>query len=526
MSRPYRIIFFLLTFSVLAVLGLQGYYLYNSYKDRSQQMDSRVYAALGEIGRKINERRDVRGMKERILTVRTVDHSSGVAERRSSKSAIMIGTKDMFIKHRRNVLRNVGPDLDSLMIQSEEAIQASGKALREANKALRELVVEIDTIQSVGNSLRGMQNIREDTAGLTLLINKMFREVNQLNTEENNPDSLKQVFMPILYNHGFFSDFEFAIKDLNGKKDKLLVKSQGFDDSKQAYRSDLSAERTFHTGQYLFLQLPGKLNLVLSSLKTNLILSAVFSLLILSAFFYTLKLILQQKKLGEIKNDFVNNMTHELKTPIATISLAVDAINNPIVRQDNEKFNQYTRILKEENNKLNDHVERVLQLSLIEKGGLQLRRRELDMVALVGSCIQRFKLLLEEKNGDIHFQHDTDAVMFFGDEEHLSAAICNLIDNGLKYCSTMPEIYISLKDGNEKILLTIKDNGIGISKEQQQKIFEKFYRVQGGNLHDAKGFGLGLSYVRNITEAHNGYVEVRSEINRGSEFIITLTKHA
>jgi two-component system phosphate regulon sensor histidine kinase PhoR len=270
------------------------------------------------------------------------------------------------------------------------------------------------------------------------------------------------------------------------------------------------------------VQFPDEAGLVFSGIKNMLILSAFFSLTIILVFYFTLKTILKQKKLGEIKNDFINNMTHELKTPLATISLAIDALNNPQVKQDEEKFNQYTAILKEENQKLNSHVERVLQMALLDKSELQLHKNEVNVIELIHSSIATHQLQINKQQAQVIFDSQQSGVKIYVDEFHLVNVFNNLLDNALKYSKENCLIEITVQKNLNNMLITFRDNGIGIDQALHDKVFEKFYRVQVGNLHDVKGFGLGLSYVKSIIESHNGTVELKSEKNKGSEFIIKL----
>ena len=273
------------------------------------------------------------------------------------------------------------------------------------------------------------------------------------------------------------------------------------------------------------MQFPDENSFVFSGIKNMLLLSIIFSLIMIIVFYVTLKTILKQKKLGEIKNDFINNMTHELKTPIATISLAIDAINNPQIKHNEEKFNQYTSILKEENQKLNNHVERVLQIALLDKSELQLHKSTCNLIELINSSINNHQLQIRSKQAQVVFNHPQTAVFFNGDEFHLLNVFNNLLDNALKYSSDKCSINISITVKSQSIEIVFKDNGIGIDSHLHQKVFDKFFRVQGGNLHDVKGFGLGLSYVKSIVESHRGVIELQSEKNKGSEFIIKLPLH-
>ncbi len=267
-------------------------------------------------------------------------------------------------------------------------------------------------------------------------------------------------------------------------------------------------------------------NFVIKQMAGLLTLSLFITLLIAFVMIHIFRRMLSQEKLHQLKNDFINNMTHELKTPIATISLATDALNNPLVKNDEEKYKNYTRILKEENFKLNNHVERVLQMAMLDKGELQLNKQPVDLVAIIQNAIATFKLQAQQQNVTINFTPSQKEIVIIGDKYHLLTVFCNLIDNALKYSGKNCEITISAAQNSSGTAIFIKDNGMGIDPSLHEKVFEKFYRVQSGNLHDTKGFGLGLSYVRSIIAAHNGTITLQSEKNKGSEFILKLNSYA
>ena len=239
---------------------------------------------------------------------------------------------------------------------------------------------------------------------------------------------------------------------------------------------------------------------------------------------YTFRRMLSQEKLNQIKNDFVNNMTHELKTPIATMSLALDAISNKAIKNDERKFENYTHILKEENKKLNNHVEQVLQLALLESGKLALNKLAVDLNLLIKKSIQTHQLQIEEKKAKVMYEGEENAIVN-ADEFHMQNLFNNIIDNALKYSANECIVKIKLQKRDNSVIISIADNGPGIDTHLHEKIFEKFFRVQGGNLHDVKGFGIGLSYVKSVIEAHNGNITLKSDIGKGSEFIINFPLH-
>jgi two-component system phosphate regulon sensor histidine kinase PhoR len=252
-----------------------------------------------------------------------------------------------------------------------------------------------------------------------------------------------------------------------------------------------------------------------------MIASAIFfTLMIIAAFYVTVSALLRQKKLSEIKNDFINNMTHEFKTPLATISLAVDALRNEKVVQDREKSGYFTGIIKEENKRMNKQVETILQASLLDRQEQQLNLKPLHAHLVIREALENVRLQLEGKGGNAELQLNARTDLIDADEVHFMNLITNLIDNAIKYSRENLLIRISTHSSTRSLVIRIEDNGIGMTKETQRRIFEKFYRAHTGNLHNVKGFGLGLSYVKTIVEAHQGKIKVESTIGKGTTFTL------
>jgi two-component system phosphate regulon sensor histidine kinase PhoR len=252
-----------------------------------------------------------------------------------------------------------------------------------------------------------------------------------------------------------------------------------------------------------------------------MIASAIFfTLMIIAAFYVTVSALLRQKKLSEIKNDFINNMTHEFKTPLATISLAVDALRNEKVVQDREKSGYFTGIIKEENKRMNKQVETILQASLLDRQEQQLNLKSLHAHHIIREALENVRLQLEGKGGSSELQLNARTDLIEADEVHFMNLITNLIDNAIKYSRENLLVRISTHSSTRSLVIRIEDNGIGMTKETQRRIFEKFYRAHTGNLHNVKGFGLGLSYVKTIVEAHQGKIKVDSTIGKGTAFTL------
>lgn len=248
----------------------------------------------------------------------------------------------------------------------------------------------------------------------------------------------------------------------------------------------------------------------------------LFTIIITTAFFITLRTLLKQKKLSEIKSDFINNMTHEFKTPLATISLAVDALKNEKVKESPEKSQYFTNIIKEENKRMNKQVETILQAALLDKQEVQLNLKKLPAHDLITSALNNITLQVEEKGGKLDVQFNAEADLILADEVHFTNLINNLLDNAVKYSKDNLQIKLTTSNTANNLRIKIEDNGIGMNKETVNRIFEKFYRAHTGNIHNVKGFGLGLSYVKTMVHAHHGTIKAESVLGKGSTFIITI----
>lgn len=260
------------------------------------------------------------------------------------------------------------------------------------------------------------------------------------------------------------------------------------------------------------------------SLRFNIITAILFTIIIITAFYLTVRTMLRQKKLGDIKNDFINNMTHEFKTPIATISLAVDAMKNEKVIQDREKISYFSRIIKEENQRMNRQVETILKASQLEKQEVDLNLKPVHVHGIIKEVADNFTLQLEEKKGRAELVLNAENDLINADEVHFSNLINNLIDNAIKYSKENTPVYVKIttQSNGKNLVIRVEDNGIGMNKETQKRVFERFYRAHTGNIHNVKGFGLGLSYVKTIIEAHHGQIKADSTLGKGSTFIIEI----
>jgi len=317
------------------------------------------------------------------------------------------------------------------------------------------------------------------------------------------------------YEYGIFSRLRNAIVvEKTGKYHKELLEN-GFVFT--LFPSDM-----FMSPDFLLLYFPEEKRFLLAQIWLMLLISTILIGAITFLFAYTVINIIRQKKLSELKNDFINNMTHEIKTPISTISLVCEALNDKGVPKTDGFYRSYIGIINEENQRLGNLAEKILQTAIIDKGELKLNKEDLNVHLIINDVIKNISLHLEKKNGRILTDFQALHKNVHVDKVHLSNVFFNLIDNANKYTPEDPLVQIRTENIVDGILITVRDNGIGISKANLKKIFDKLYRVPTGNLHDVKGFGLGLSYVKAIVEAHGGSISVESELKKGSAFKIFL----
>ncbi len=327
---------------------------------------------------------------------------------------------------------------------------------------------------------------------------------------------LEQRGIKALYHYGVFNKFN--------KVELILGKSAPFAENivNEGYKCLLFPNDPILDPNYLKIWFPNQSRYLLSTMWLMLVTSAILLLVIMFLFSFSIRTIYRQKKLSDIKNDFINNMTHELKTPIATISLACEALNDPDMQGSERARSTYVGMISEENKRLGVLVENVLRTAIFEQGEMKLRFQSINVHDVIAQVIRNIQIQVKGKKGEIITHLDASTHVIEGDILHITNLIYNLIDNAIKYSEERPVVTIYTRDELEGIAIAFKDNGIGISRENQKKIFDKLYRVPTGNVHNVKGFGLGLSYVKGVVEKHGGSVTVESEIKKGSTFTIHL----
>ncbi|HKL31227.1 MAG TPA: HAMP domain-containing sensor histidine kinase [Tangfeifania sp.] len=384
--------------------------------------------------------------------------------------------------------------IDSLMESLDSTVQIpSGFSKRIKNKAgslkrtARQVVTEI--VSWDANTI--------DTAQLKTVLN----------------DELKNRDIPIEFQFGIFSD------------SILYAHSEAADSAKLAgseYKVELYPNAIFDRNLNLSVLFPGREGFIYRSLNWLLVASLIFSLFILTTFALSIFYILRQKKISEMKSDFINNMTHEFKTPIATISVATDSITNEKVVRDPERIKYFAGMIKKENARMNLQVEDILTIARLDRKDFEFNWEAIDSHELIKDAVQGIILQVEKRGGKIETHLDAKNSIITTDRKHCTNLIYNLLDNAMKYSAEAPEIAVATKNKTNGVVISVQDSGIGMSKSVQSKIFEKFYRQSSGNVHNVKGFGLGLSYVKAVLEANRGNISVQSEPGKGSKFDVFL----
>jgi len=326
-----------------------------------------------------------------------------------------------------------------------------------------------------------------------------------------------------LANEGIDIPYKFGVYEQNQKRYVFLGKNPDSTELKKTeFKAQLFPDDFFLEPNFLRIYFPGQQAYLLKQIVPVLSTGLIFILIIGLSFLWMMRRFLEQKNLSDIKTDFINNMTHEFKTPITTIGLASEALKDPEVKKDASRMERYAGLIYEENRKLEGQVERVLQVAQMDKGKIKQKLEQLNIHELIIDVVRRQSVLAEERGGKIVTDLGATFSLIFGDAHHLTSILDNLIDNANKYSLEKPEIEVRTYNSSDRICIEISDHGIGMSPEDQKKIFDKFYRVPTGNIHNVKGFGLGLNYVKTMIETQGGSVSVKSAPANGSTFTLTL----
>lgn len=474
MKKEKNYIVFIIVLTTIALTGLtafQAYWINSAVQQRKIQFNEKVQLCVHEIVERI----------EKFETIKKAERTGKLA----------------------NILGQSSTDIFTNLSQD---IYLQDSIVKEINKHLR-LGIEKDE--------NNMKEFMKDLLSIDFFANFEDRLAKE---------DLENIIFQTFTKNNFETSIDYAL--IGTKGEVVYTNTQDSTHLKQvessSYSINLFPDDFFDAELRLYILIANQTKYVLKSMWVMLLLSFMFLVIIITIFYYNIKVIYKQKKLSIIKNDFINNMTHELKTPISTISLACEALSDKDLANNTKNRVRFIQTIKEENLRLGNLVENVLQSATVERDSLSLKIELINLHDIIEKTVKNNKLQITDKNGVVELNLMAGNTLIEGDKIHLINVFSNLIDNALKYASNSPKIKISTEDVINGIVIKIKDNGIGISKDHQDKIFDKLYRVPTGDRHDVKGFGLGLSYVKSIIEKHNGKIKVESQLLSGSTFIIQL----
>lgn len=597
-----------MSLALLGVIGMQYYYLKQSYQLKSQLFDQSVNEALTHVVNKLERKEALNFLNKNFKNVNTVkpyksatknknkfhvENATQTAKslqkakyalflrREQQKADSLFNVRDSLIRSRYPYVyivsdapadepqlklqidvaefedlygnihqQTVSRIVPEKMLSTKPAFQGPVKTKARTDSIKKYLVIDsrgnselIERMKPViktlsQNSLKELEK-REPIAKKAAkkiidsvqieekkeVLQDLATELQQANIPLNKriePRTLDSLLGSELQNRGINIDYDYVVSSAKGNS-VVFTKTTSKSDFLPAdtYKTVLFPKDVFRDAGMLIVTFPARKSILLSNLRAMMISSGSLLLILILCFGFTLNLILRQKKISEMKTDFINNMTHEFKTPVSTIMIASEALRDPDIAEDRSRINKLAGIIYDENVRLGNHIERVLNIAKIDKGNLRLDGKNVEINNLITTVADSMLLQLQKKDAKVSLLLNADRSVVHGDELHLSNVIFNLIDNANKYSKEFPEIAISTSNVGKNLVIKITDNGIGMNKDQLSKIFGQFYRIPTGNLHDVKGFGLGLSYVNDIVKRLNGTILVKSEKDKGSEFEIT-----
>ncbi len=520
----------LASIALLGLIGIQMYWIQNAISLEKQRFETHVNEALNKVVFKIEKQKTAAKITKRF-NFRTQGIRVASPQDSLTQSAEFLTNS----KTRKNNFA-LKKDKVNVKIYEEYSSDSNGVIVKKARhkdftsdsvSPQMDMKTEID----VPNYMQRFNSDEIRNKSLSKsedIVNDIFDELVSINIyNDYNPKIdtllLDSILKAELLEKGITANYVFGImpsKDMPSDSNKLSKKEKLLYSSN--YKVNLSPDNIYIKPQYLAVHFLSQRNYLLRSLLSMLTVSGILLLVIIFSFYYIVSTVFKQKKLSEIKNDFISNMTHEFKTPISTISLACEMLNDKTIEKSPERFFNYVKMIGDENKRLSLLVENILQTAILDKGELKLKIQSIDIHNLIEQTIDNIKLQVENKDGEITTQLNAIAPVINADRVHVTNIVFNLIDNALKYSNEKPKILISTRNDDAGIFISVQDNGIGISKEDQKRIFDTMYRVPTGNVHNVKGFGLGLSYVKAVVEKHRGIISVESTIGEGSTFTVYL----
>lgn len=510
----------LMIVSLVGIIVLQSLWVSKAISDQEKEFENHVNAALNEVNANIDQEEAFFFFEDEMESLKD---SMGLNnfEKDTEEESVIISNGNRI---------EISINGESTDVKYQHFLDDSALLLDDIHDVLGEIQLEVKEDSEFGDSMvivtRNELNKFDNISTIVQRYVKEHHFSGELNDRISKP-TLDSLLKKGLQKQGIELEPEYAVYRSGSKKSLPDFTTGKFDQTQKgsSFRKELFPnDRMIHHNFELFLQLDGTDGFVWAGIQWIVIMCIVFTLLILLCFGYSLHFIFKQKRMSQVKNDFINNMTHELKTPLASISLAASSIKHPNVIGNPEEIKRFTDIIQSEEKRMNEHVERVLDMAALDYQELKMNRESLELNALVLESIEHVQLAVDAAGGKVDFTSQEEPAMIDADKFHLLSALINILDNSVKYQNGGLDIQVKLSESSSNYQLIFADNGIGMKKSAVKQAFNKFYREETGNIHTRKGFGLGLSYVKSIIELHGGSIELTSEQNKGTTVLIKLPK--
>ncbi len=508
----------LMSLSLIGIIFVQAYFINNTLKNEEKNFTLNVKRSLSSVSKAIEEQEfEVYSKKLQNLIESGVDPDSTIIRQ------VFILEQDDLANETRVYGNSISEESFKVPSLFFDISLDSFNLSRVKNTRITETY---DNTRIDGSRQISLQKSIKNISNLSYLEKAQFESITR-DQFKNIPvykrvsaNQVSGLLALQLDNNGINTDFEFAIydRDLSTK-----VQSNNFDlNPDSTIGVPVFLDNNNQSDYMLYVDFPERRKFLLSSIFGMIVLSILFTSIIILAYSSAIYQLIRQRQISQIKTDFINNMTHEFKTPIATINLALDSIKNPKIIVDKEKVMRYLNMIKDENKRMHAQVENVLRISKLEKNELNISKERVKLHDLVEDAITHIELIVEDKKGYVKSHLNAEKSSVLANETHFTNVIVNILDNAVKYSDDAPKIDVYTELVGNNILLKIADQGNGMSKQVQKRVFEKFYREHTGNVHNVKGHGLGLAYVKRIVDDHQGHISVESEKGKGSVFTIKL----
>ena len=519
----FRLLVVLMSLSLIGIIMVQLYLINTSFKNNEEQFKYHVQQVIGNVSEKLKQQETYTILNQYNI----LKDSIGKGPDRNQLLDFVLVQKNKVTNETVIYSNNIIAEDYNINLSLFDKKKDSLRKVQSYSSTRRTEIYSGNKIDNSSIQKNTTPDITIEKSGTTELLAKAQFDLFYGDIAETKPlkdrvskEKLSKMLEDELKQYEVKTPFEFGIYS-DGLATKIRSDNFKFDKN-STFETPIFADNEGKSKFQLLVSFPEKKKFLFSELISITVLSVTFTLIIIIAYASALNQLIKQRQISEIKTDFINNMTHEFKTPIATINLALDAIRNPKVIEDTEKVHRYLQMIRDENKRMHAQVENVLRISKLEKKELEINKEPIDVHTIVEDAVEHVNLIIEDREGIINTHFNATRTTTLLNDVHFTNVIVNVLDNAIKYSPEKPIIDIYTENVKDFVLIKIKDQGQGMSKVAQKRIFEKFYREHTGDLHNVKGHGLGLAYVKRIIDDHNGQIFVESEKGKGSTFIIKL----